>query len=53
MSPLYLQNLLVDFRQTFVSGASWDKDELIGFGVKYERSNVKVTFSWQRHPALD
>jgi len=38
----YLQYLLTDFRLTFVIGASWDKDELIGFfGVK--RSKVKVT----------
>jgi len=31
MFPLYLQNLLVDFRQTFVTGASWDTDDLITF----------------------
>jgi len=29
--PLYLQYLLVDFRQTFVAGASWDTDDLITF----------------------
>jgi len=29
------------FYQTVVIGASWDKDELIGFGVK--RSKIKVT----------
>jgi len=29
--PRYLQYLLTDFRQTFVTGASWDKDELIRF----------------------
>jgi len=27
----YLQYLLTDFRQTFVTGASWDTDDLITF----------------------
>jgi len=37
--PRYLQYLLTDFRQTFVTGASRDRDELIRFwGQK-----VKVT----------
>ena len=31
MFPQYLQYLLTDFRQTFVSGASRDRDELIRF----------------------
>ena len=31
MFPLYLQYLLIDFRQTFVTGASWDTDDLIMF----------------------
>jgi len=31
MFPRYLQYLLTDFRQTFVSGASRDRDELIRF----------------------
>jgi len=31
MFPLYLQYLLIDFRQTFVTGASWDRDDLITF----------------------
>jgi len=31
MFPLYLQYLLIDFRQTFVTGASWDTDDLIAF----------------------
>jgi len=31
MFPRYLQYLLTDFRQTFVTGASWDRDELITF----------------------
>ena len=31
MFPLYLQYLLIDFRQTLVTGASWDTDDLITF----------------------
>jgi len=31
MFPLYLQYLLIDFRQTFVTGASWDTDDLVTF----------------------
>ena len=31
MFPRYLQYLLIDFRQTFVTGASWDTDDLITF----------------------
>jgi len=31
MFPLYLQYLLIDFRQTFVTGAFWDTDDLITF----------------------
>ena len=31
MFPQYLQYLLTDFRQTFVTDASWDKGELIRF----------------------
>jgi len=31
MFPQYLQYLLTDFRQTFVTGASRDRDELISF----------------------
>ena len=31
MFPLYLQYLLIDFRRTFVTGASWDTDDLITF----------------------
>jgi len=31
MFPRYLQYLLTDFRQTFVTGASQDRDELIRF----------------------
>jgi len=38
MFPRYLQHLLTDFRQTFVTGASWDTDDLITF----LRQKVKV-----------
>ena len=38
MCPRYLQYLLTDFRQTFVTGASWDTDDLITFLGQ----NVKV-----------
>jgi len=31
MFPRYLQHLLTDFRQTFVTGASWNTDDLITF----------------------
>ena len=31
MFPRYLQYLLMDFRQTFVTGASWDTDDLCAF----------------------
>jgi len=31
MFPRYLQYLLTAFRQTFVTGASWDTDDLITF----------------------
>jgi len=41
MFPRYLQYLLTDFRQTSVTGASRDRDELIRFRVK--GSKVKVT----------
>jgi len=27
----YLQHALMDFLQTFVASASWDRDELVGF----------------------
>ena len=51
MFPRYLQYLLTDFRQTFVTGASRDRDELIHFGVK--RPKFKVTPSRRRRTALD
>ena len=45
MFPQYLQYLLTDFRQTFVTGASWDTDDLITFlGQK-----VKVTIAAEVH----
>jgi len=38
MFPRYLQYLLTDFRQTFVTGASRDRDELIRFWGQSSRS---------------
>jgi len=52
MFPRYLQYLLTDFHQTFVTGASWDTDDLITF-FWVERSKVKVTPSRRRRSALD
>ena len=44
MFPRYLQYLLTDFRQTFVTGASRDRDDLITFfGSKGQSSR-------SRHP---
>jgi len=52
MFPRYLQYLLTDFRQTFVTGAYWDTDDLITFlGQK-----IKVqghTIAAEVHTALD
>jgi len=43
--PRYLQYLLTDFRQTFVTGASWDTDDLITFlGQKVKVQGHKVCF---------
>jgi len=39
--PRYLQYLLTNFRQTFVTGASRDRDELVRFWG--QRSKFKVT----------
>jgi len=43
MFPQYLQNLLMDFRQTFVIGASWDKDKLITFWGQKIRCQGHIT----------
>ena len=44
MFPRYLQYLLTDFRQTFVTGASWDRDELIRFwGQKVKGQGHSMT----------
>jgi len=43
MFPRYLQYLLTDFRQTFVTGASRDRDELVAFlgqKVKVQGHNI-------------
>ena len=51
MFPRCLQYLLIDFRQTFVTGASRDRDELIRFWG--QRSKFKVTPSRRRRTGLD
>ena len=44
MFPLYLQYLLIDFRQMFVTGASWDTDALITFlGQKIKVQGHTIT----------
>jgi len=44
MFPRYLQYLLTDFRQTFVTGASQDRDELIRFwGQKVKGQGHSMT----------
>jgi len=44
MFPRYLQYLLTDFRQTFVTGASWDRDELLRFwGQKVKGQGHSMT----------
>jgi len=43
--PRYLQYLLTDFRQTFVTGASRDRDELITFCHKCAVVTARVRFS--------
>ena len=44
MFPRYLQYLLTDFRQTFVTGASWDTDDLIAFlGQKVKVQGHSIT----------
>ena len=44
MFPRYLQYLLTDFRQTFVTGAPWDTDDLITFlGQKVKVQGHTIT----------
>jgi len=51
--PRYLQYLLTDFRQTFVSGASWDTDDLITFlGSKGQRSRSHHRGGGAQHSTL-
>ena len=51
MFPRYLQYLLTDFRQIFVTGASWDTDDLFTFlGQKVK---VQGHTSRRRRTALD
>jgi len=44
MFPRYLQHLVTDFRQTFVTGASRDRDELVAFwGQKVKCQGQSMT----------
>jgi len=50
MFPLYLQYLLIDFRHTFVTGASWDTDQSSrshhrGRGAQHSTLPSSATFS--------
>jgi len=52
MFPRYLQYLLTDFRQTFVTGASWDTDDLITFlgqKVKVQGHTIAAEAHSTRH----
>jgi len=55
MFPRYLQYLLTDFHQTFVTGASRDKDELIRFwgqkvkGQGHSMTNTSQIFMFPRY----
>jgi len=53
MFPRYLQYLLTDFRQTFVTVASRYRDELIRFWGQKVKFWFKVTPSRRRCTALD
>jgi len=50
MFSQYFQYLLMDFRQTLVIDASWDKDELIGFGGKKVKGQGHIIV---QHSTLD
>jgi len=53
MFPRYLQYLLTDFRQTFVTGASWDTDDLITFfGSKGQSSRSHHHGGGTQHSTL-
>jgi len=53
MFPRYLQYLLTDFRQTFVTGASWDTDDLITFfGSKGQSSRSHHRGGGAQHSTL-
>jgi len=52
MFPRYLQHLLTDFRQTFVTGASRDTDDLIRFWgqkVKVQGHTIAAVHSTRRY----
>ena len=53
MFPRYLHYLLTDFRQTFVTGASWDTGDLITFfGSKGQSSRSHHRGGGTQHSTL-
>ena len=55
MFPLHLQYLLIDLRQTLVTGASWDTDDLITFlgqKVKVQGHTIAVEVHSTQHSTL-
>jgi len=52
MFPRYLQYLLTDFRQTFVTGASWDTDDWLRFWVKRQSSRLHHRGGGAQHSTL-
>jgi len=53
MFPRYLQYLSTDFHQTFVTGASWDTDDLITFfGSKGQSSRSHHRGGGAQHSTL-
>jgi len=53
MFPRHLQYLLTDFRQTFVTGASWDTDDLnTFFGQKVQSSRSHHRDGGAQHSTL-
>jgi len=55
MFPQYLQYLLTDFRQTFVTGAFWDTDDQITFlgqKVKVQGHTIAAEAHTTQHSTL-
>jgi len=52
MFPQYLQYLFMDFRQTFLIGASWTKMNWLGFVTKGQRSKSHIRGGGIQHLTL-